>query len=145
MSSLPDIGELGRSEHVGPNMTGDNIDAKRSANYSWDPNTSQWVRTATDNKLDAQTLLLQQIEANTEAMQALCVVVKTLHQATVNPPYIDKSANAIRNQVQSGTITTVTTVTTVTNLTNFGTQAADVTYRINSLTAWANSVRRTIS
>lgn len=86
--------------------------------------------------------LLQQIEANTEAMQALCVVVKTLQQATVNPPYIDKSANAIRNQVQSGTVTTVTTVT---NLTNFGTQAADVTYRINSLTAWANSVRRTIS
>lgn len=86
--------------------------------------------------------ILQQIEANTEAMQALCIVMKTLQQATVNPPYIDKSANAIRNQVQSGTVTTVTTVT---NLTNFGTQAADVTYRINSLTAWANSVRRTIS
>lgn len=97
---------------------------------------------ATGAKQDAQSAILQQIESNTELLAQLAVVVKTLQQATVNPPYIDKSANAIRNQVQSGTVTTVTTVT---NLTNFGTQAADVTYRINSLTAWANSVRRTIS
>ena len=86
--------------------------------------------------------ILKQIEFNTDALNQLAIVVKTLQQATVNPPYIDKSANAIRNQVQSGTVTTVTTVTNLTNLTNFGTQAADVTYRINSLIVTGKQIGR---
>lgn len=72
-------------------------------------------------------------------------VLRKVLSAIINPPYLDKSINAIRNQVQSGTITTVTTVSTVTNLTNFGSQAADVTFRINSNNAWANNVRRLIT
>jgi hypothetical protein len=61
--------------------------------------------------------------------------------AITNPPYIDKSANQARVQatISSGTVTTVT------GLTNFGSQAADVTFRINSNNAWANNVRRLIS
>jgi hypothetical protein len=64
--------------------------------------------------------------------------------AITNPPYIDKSANQARVQatISSGTVTTVSTVT---GLTNFGSQAADVTFRINSNNAWANNVRRLIS
>jgi hypothetical protein len=60
--------------------------------------------------------------------------------AITNPPYIDKSANQARVQatISSGTVT-------VTGLTNFGSQAADVTFRINSNNAWANNVRRLIS
>jgi hypothetical protein len=58
--------------------------------------------------------------------------------AITNPPYIDKSANQARVQatISSGTVT---------GLTNFGSQAADVTFRINSNNAWANNVRRLIS
>ena len=123
----------------------DNGDGSWSQKITGTVSTTPPVGAATEAKQDAQTAILQLIETNTELLGQLAVVVKALQQATVNPPYIDKSANAIRNQVQSGTITTVTTVTNLTNLTNFGTQAADVTYRINSLTAWANSVRRTIS
>lgn len=33
-----------KAEHIGPNDTGDNIEAKRSANYVWDSGSSSWVR-----------------------------------------------------------------------------------------------------
>lgn len=32
------------AEHIGPNDTGDNIEAKRTANYAWNSSTSQWER-----------------------------------------------------------------------------------------------------
>jgi hypothetical protein len=69
-------------------------------------------------------------------------LLRSILFAIANPSYVDKAANATRVQVQSGTVTTVTTVT---NLTNFGTQSADVTFRINSNNAWANNVRRLIT
>jgi hypothetical protein len=80
-----------------------------------------------------------------DSLKELIVVIRNFLFVLVNPPYIDKSANAIRNQVQSGTITTVTTVTNLTNLTNFGSMPADVTYRINSNNMWANVCRRLIT
>jgi hypothetical protein len=75
-------------------------------------------------------------------LSELIPLFRALLIAIANPSYVDKSANVIRNQVQSGTVTTVTTVT---NLTNFGTQGADVTYRINSLTSWGINVRSLIT
>lgn len=62
----------------------------------------------------------------------------------VNPPYMDKSLNRVRETavIESGTVTTVGNLT---NLTNFGTQPADVLHRITSRNTWANTVRRTIS
>lgn len=42
LPSLPDIGELNRAEHIGPAMTGDNIDAKKVAGYQW--NGGGWNR-----------------------------------------------------------------------------------------------------
>lgn len=47
MSSPPDdrnLVSLVAQEHIGPDSSGDNIGAKRVANYVWDPNTSSWVR-----------------------------------------------------------------------------------------------------
>lgn len=38
-NTVPDIT---KAEHIGPNDTGDNIEAKRSANYVW--NGSSWQR-----------------------------------------------------------------------------------------------------
>lgn len=36
------VPSLTNAEHIGPNDTGDNIEAKRVANYNWDG--SEWVR-----------------------------------------------------------------------------------------------------
>lgn len=33
-----------QAEHVSPNKTGDNIQAKRTANYVWNSGTSEWER-----------------------------------------------------------------------------------------------------
>ena len=33
-----------KAEHIGPDDTGDNIEAKRIAHYGWDYTNSQWVR-----------------------------------------------------------------------------------------------------
>lgn len=35
---------VAESEHIGPNWTGDNIDAKKVVSYTWDTATSNWVR-----------------------------------------------------------------------------------------------------
>jgi len=35
---------IAQAEHIGLDKTGDNIEAKRSANYVWDANSSTWVR-----------------------------------------------------------------------------------------------------
>lgn len=84
--------------------------------------------TSDDNKLDV--------------MAELIPVFRALLLAIANPPYIDKSANAIRNQVQSGTITTVTTVT---NLTNVGSFTADHLQRQANMAAWATNIRSLIT
>lgn len=92
-----------------------------------------------------QTSLLTSIKANTEAISALSVVIKALQQATVNPPYLDKSVNAIRNQVQSGAITSVGTVTTVTGLTNVDGYQGKMLMIGQNMSAWANTVRSRIT
>lgn len=101
------------------------------------------VTSTVESKQDA---ILAELAQKTEATQnqqvELINALRVLTMAIANPSWVDKSANALRNQVQSGTVTTVTTVT---NLTNFGTQGADVTYRINSLNAWSNNVRQIIT
>lgn len=61
------VPRITKAEHIGPNDTGDNIEAKRVAGYIWDTTTSQWVRTnsktlgtvitATDNALITQTVI----------------------------------------------------------------------------------------
>lgn len=93
-----------------------------------------------DNRLKRQGVI-----ATEAALRALLDSANILREAIYlihNPPYIDKANNAIRNVPAGGSIATITTLTT---LANFGTQPADVTYRINSNNAWANTVRRTIT
>lgn len=75
-------------------------------------------------------------------------LLEIIVQALRNPPYLDKSANAIRNQVQSGTVTTVSTVGTVTTVTNVSvvdTYQGKLLMLGSNKDAWANTVRRTIS
>jgi len=62
----------------------------------------------------------------------------------IYPAWYDRSANAIRNQVQSGTITTVSTVTTVTTvagLTNVDSYQGKLLIINQNISAWANLVR----
>lgn len=91
---------------------------------------------------DVNTELEKKTEPNDIQMSEVIPMLRTILNAIANPSYVDKSANAIRNQVQSGTVTTVSTVTT---LTNFGSQGADVLYRIQSNTAWAVNIRSLIT
>ncbi len=78
-------------------------------------------------------------------MSEMIPVLRAILTAIANPPYVDKSANAIRNQVQSGTITAVGTVTTVTGMTNLdGYQAKMLTIGQN-ISAWSGVVRSRIS
>lgn len=90
-----------------------------------------------------QSLIIQELQKKPNLTDTpvndLLVLFKLLLQAVQNPPWLDKSANAIRNQVQSGTVTTVT------NLTNFGSMSADISFRLNSQNTWANTQRRTLS
>lgn len=74
-------------------------------------------------------------------------VTDTLRQilfALQNPPYIDKAQNRIRETsvIESGTVTTVGAVN---GFSNFGSQPADVLYRLTSQNTWSNVTRRTIS
>lgn len=79
-------------------------------------------------------------------LSELIPVLRSLITAIANPSYVDKSANAIRNQVQSGTITTVSTVTNMTNLNgNFGSFQADHLQRMDNKVAWATTVRNLIT
>jgi hypothetical protein len=75
----------------------------------------------------------------------ITVLLRSLLNAVANPIYIDKSANAIRNQVQSGTITTVTTVSTVTTLGSLNSYNANQLVQQTSLNAWYNGPRSLIT
>lgn len=59
---------LARAEHIGPNDTGDNIEAKRVANYVWDG--SAWSRMTPPGGLiagvDYDYIDVQQTDADTE-------------------------------------------------------------------------------
>ena len=93
----------------------------------------------------AQTAILEQIKTNSELLAQLSVVVKNLQQATVDPPYLDKSVNATRNQIVSGTINTVTTATTVGTVTNIDTYQGKLLMIGQDISAWALTVRGRIS
>lgn len=90
---------------------------------------------------DILTELLQKTEATQNQQVELINALRVLQQATVNPPYIDKSANQMRSQVTG----TLTTVTTVTNLTNIGSYPANHLQVMNNMTAWATNVRQIIT
>lgn len=62
--------------------------------------------------------------------------------AIANPSYVDKSANVIRNQVQSGTITIVSVVTA---LSNMGVWPGGQLSFTASQNTWANMCRSLIT
>jgi hypothetical protein len=59
------VPRITEAEHIGPNDTGDNIEAKRVANYVW--TGSAWARMAQLNPgTDYDYLDVQQTDADTE-------------------------------------------------------------------------------
>ena len=46
------VPKITKAEHIGPDDTGDNIEAKRVANYVWDTTTSTWKRASDAGSLD---------------------------------------------------------------------------------------------
>jgi hypothetical protein len=73
------------------------------------------------------------------------IILKSMLNVLANPSYVDKSANAIRNQAQSGTVTTVSTVTSVTGMTNIDSYQGKILMIGQNISAWANTVRSRIS
>lgn len=109
--------------------------------------------TPVETQDDVVAALLNTIKSNTDAISQLSVVVKSLQQAVVNPPHIDKSLNRVRETaiIESGTITTVstvtavTTLTTLTGLTNIDSYQGKLLMVGQNISAWAGVVRRNIT
>lgn len=77
--------------------------------------------------------------------QEFYLLFERILSAVAYPPWFDRSVNAIRNQVQSGTVSTVTTCSTVSNLTQVDSIQGRLLPLGMNIDAWANTVRRTIS
>lgn len=75
----------------------------------------------------------------------IILFLKAILMKIAFPSWFDPTANAIRNQVQSGTITTVTTVTTITGLTNLDGYQSKLLVINQNISAWAGVVRSRIS
>lgn len=112
---------------------------------TFDASGSQ-INPATSDKQDILLTEIQNKPNRGEIQQSeLITLFKNLLQAVVYPPWLDRSANAIRNQVQSGTITTVTTVTTITGMTNLDSYQGKLLIINQNISAWANACRSRIS
>lgn len=140
--SFKDMATPDNAEHIGPEQTGDNIEAKRVANYVWNPTginvttgdpTGAWERQGPSGGSASD---IQNVE--------MITALRALFQQIVVPSWFDPTTNTLRIGNNSVVISSGT-VTTVTNLTNFGTNAADVMARDISINTWANTVRPTIS
>lgn len=87
-------------------------------------------------------------EAKQDVGLSLIPWLKTILAKIATPAWYDPTANVIRNQVQSGTITTVTTVTTtgtLTTLANIDGYQGKLQIINQNNSAWANVVRARIS
>lgn len=91
---------------------------------------------STEAKQDSQITLL------TERLGDLNIVLRDMMNVISNPAYVDKSANAVRNQIVSGTVTTVTTVTGMTNIDGYQGKSLMIS---SDAAAWAQVVRSRIS
>lgn len=148
---------IDREEHRSVN----GVNAKAVAPYGYDGTDLQPLKTDTLGRLtldpnsvgggggltDAE-LRATPVEVTTAGELQTVEVINALRailQAIANPSYVDKSLNAIRNQVQSGTITTVTTVTTVAGITNMDGYQAKLQVINQNNAAWASVVRARIS
>lgn len=97
---------------------------------------------------DALQIYVDIPEAEPTRDNSITQLLRRIVTALLYPPWVDRSANAIRNQVQSGTITAVTTVTTcttTTNLSQIDTMQGRLLIMGTNINSWANAQRRTIS
>ena len=149
--SFKDMATPDNAEHIGLEQTGDNIEAKRVANYVW--TGTAWERMAQPGGSDGATsakqdLLLAELQQKTEPSDIQNVEIinalRVLLQQIATPVWYDPTTNTLKVGTHAVTVSSGT-VTTVTNLTNFGTNAADVMARDTSINTWANVARRTIS
>ena len=105
--------------------------------------TLEIVKTKTDNIDIPASEILAELQEKTKPSDIqnneLINVLRNILNAIANPSYVDKSANAIRNQVQSGTVTTVT------GLTNIDSYQGKLLMINSNINAWANCCRSRIS
>lgn len=102
MSANKQVATTDNQEHVGPDTTGDNIHAKKVANYAWDGANWQRITQPGDATLSSQ---LDQ----TDVLEEIETAVQAIAQA--------KGVSAdIRVTLLSGTVTTVSTVSNQTSI-----------------------------
>lgn len=121
MASLPDLGELNRAEHIGPAMTGDNIDAKKVANYVWNADTNQW----------------QAMEQPTGGDSMWGDITGTLSDQTDLQSVLDAKANTDAVVQRSGdTMTGPLTITGYEMIDGATSTARSIFYATNGLKRW---------
>lgn len=118
------VPSITNAEHIGPDDTGDNIEAKRVANYVW--NGSGWERQsseaapapeggATEEYQEVQTDVLNEIRSAIQAIAQAKGIAADLRVTLLG------GTTAVTGTLTAvTTVTTVTTVGTVTGLTNIG-------------------------
>lgn len=98
----------------------------------------------TSGMSDSDNIQIWYDDANYIQDSDFTVALRQMKSAVVNPPWLDKSLNRVRETaiLESGTVTTVTTVTGLTNVDGY--QGKTLPRNMSTL-AWAEVVRRTIS
>lgn len=117
------------SEHISPRKTGDNIEAKRTAGYVFNPSTLEWQRDTNTNIITSEQIYK---------------VLQDIRDGITMPVYYDEPTNANRVLSAGGTLSTVSTVTTVgtvSNQTNIGGQSADTMMESTSYQDWGLAIR----
>lgn len=143
------VPRITKAEHIGPDDTGDNIEAKRVANYVW--NGSSWERdTGSGGSSNTGG-------ATSEIQQQQTDILNTIASAVGAVAHAAGTAADIRVTLLGGTtavtgtltaVTTVTTVTTVaslTNMVNIGSQpATTVIPSLNNTTAILSNINNVV-
>lgn len=126
------------SEHIGPDYTGDNISAKKTAGYVWNPDgldldgepNGAWERASTSGA-DA---IMNEIRTAVQAIAAAKGIAADIRVTLLG------GTTAV-----TGTLTGVTTVATVTNMAQIGgINATPVAQNISNQTAIQSNINNVI-
>lgn len=94
---MPKSGQMANAiqnaEHIGPNDTGDNVEAKRVAQYGYDASAAQWRRVA----VDANGAVSVDAGASTSSAATTSTVSDTATSTTIIASNADRTGATIAN------------------------------------------------
>lgn len=132
------------SEHIGPDYTGDNISAKKVANYVWNSSTLQWERESSSGGSSSSGTTAADQENQIAILEEIRVVLQSLAAAKGIAADIRVTLLGGTTAV-TGSLTGVTTVTTLTNMAQIGgINATPVAQNIGNQTAIQSNINNVI-